>query len=206
LLLAGRTGTVLIAVGLALLLVSLIPPAKTSSSKSGGSYMASESFQPLRPKITPLAPFANYTFLNRPFFTTLTPQQEWEIELTCNGTVNIYFIKTDQNSFLANFENGRGVSSLEDYLQTHPEMVGLQNEIDSKGKVSYIPTEVVNVTVILSNPSQNTISIARQADSTYSRIGPSQKALTVASFLIPIGFGLALPLSLTQRKVKAARS
>jgi hypothetical protein len=201
LLLVGRIGTVLIAFGLALLLVSLIPPARTSSFRSTGPYLSSLSFQAFGPTV-PVS--VNSTF-DRAFLTTLTPQQELEIELTCNGTVDIYFLKTDKDSFLANFENGKSVSALEGYLQTHSEMIALHDKISLSGKVSYSPTEVINATVIVSNPSQNTIHINKQGDSTYSRIGPSQKAQMIAAFAIPVGFVFVLPLRLTQRETKTNR-
>jgi hypothetical protein len=192
--LAGRIGTLLVAVGLALLLVSLIPPARTSSFTSGGPYLAPQSFQTFGPMVP-----MNITY-DRPFLTALTPQQELEIELTCNGTLDIYVLKTDKNSFLANFENGKNVSALESYLQAHSEIVGLHNKISSGGKVSYVPTEVINATVILSNASQNTIVIQNEVGSIFNLLVPWLKAQTLAIFLIPIGLLLALFSRLTRRQ------
>jgi len=200
---ASRTGTVLVAVGLALLLVSVIPPGKSSTFGGSGPRIAPESFQTFGYF---LPPFANISFSNfssaHPFLSTLTPQQKLEIDLTCNGTLDVYLLKKDNESFSSNFKNGRSVSALQDYLQKHPEIVGLHAKVNLTGKVEYSPTEVINATVILSNPSQNAVLIGEQEGSIFVLLGPSHKAQMVAAFVIPIGLVLALPLILTQRKRK----
>ncbi|MCW4009129.1 MAG: hypothetical protein NWF05_00715 [Candidatus Bathyarchaeota archaeon] len=103
---------------------------------------------------------------------------------------------------MANFENGRSVSALESYLQTHTELIGLQDKISLSGKVNYIPTEVINATVILSNPSQNTVAIHNEGGTIFSLLIPGLKAQMLAVYIIPIGLLLTLFSRLTRRKFR----
>ena len=64
----GRGGTVLIAISLALLLVSLIPPAQLGTS-GGGTLIHPKTFWP------------SY------FERLLTPQQGLQVTMTANGTL-----------------------------------------------------------------------------------------------------------------------
>ena len=197
LLVMGRVGTVMVAAGLALLLVSLIPPARTSSFSSGNQ-IAPETFQLFGPALPPFA--TNITFYSQ-FFSTLTPQQELRVELTCNGTLEAYLLKTSTQSFMDNFEAGHNTSALKGYLQTNPDTVVWQGEIAFEGTVDYIPTEVINATLILSNPSSDSIRVDFEGG-ILSLLGPSGKVQALAFFAIPIGFVLASPWLLNMRKSK----
>jgi len=186
--LLSRTGTVLVAAGLALLLVSLIPPARTTSFSSADQ-VPPETFLPLGSSIGPFAD-ANITSYAR-FFSVLTPQQELKVDFSNNGTVDVYLLKINLESLMNTLGNERSVASLNDYLQSNPDLIGWQGEI-LDGTLDYIPTQVINVTLLFSNPSQNTVSVAYDG-SIFSLIAPTGKVQTLGIFAIPIGVVLTLP-------------
>jgi hypothetical protein len=200
LLILGRVGTVLIAIGLALLLVSLIPPT-TSRSFGSGSRIAPDTFEPLGANSGPFANL-NGTFFSQ-FFSTLTPQQELKVEIECNGSIQVFLLKISLMDLMNNFSGTeRTVTLFEDFLQSNPDVIGWQGEILEEGVVDYIPTEVVNVTIVFSNPSSNTISIDYNG-SILSLLAPAEKVRTLAIWAIPIGFVLAFPWFVGLRKQKS---
>ncbi len=185
--LLSRVGTVAVAVGLALLLVSFIPPARTSSFSSSVPVFPL-TFRTMTPSLPPLP--LNITVFNP--FSTLTPQQELKVDITCNGTLEVYLLKQDSIAFQNKIGNASNASLLNDYIQANPSIVGLEKQITQEGAIDYVPTEIVNATVVFSNPSQNIVSASWQG-SVYSLLGPASKAQLLAEVLIPIGVILALP-------------
>jgi len=197
--LTSRAGTVLIAAGLALLLVSLIPPARTTSFGSADQ-VPPETFRPLGSTAGPFVN-PNFTSYSR-FFSVLTPQQELKLDFSCNGTVDVYLLKINLESFMNTMRNERSVASLETFLQSNPDVIGWQGEI-LDGTLDYIPTQIINATVLFSNPSQNTISVGYDG-SVFSLIAPAEKVQTLGIFAIPIGFVLTLPWLQDLRKSRKA--
>lgn len=192
----GRSGTVLVAIGLALILVSLIPPT-TTRSFSSGSTIAPNSFQVLGRGAGPFAGM-NGTFYSH-FFSTLTPQQELIVEIECDGTIEVYLLKIGIMDLLDNFSGtDRNVSLLEEFLQVNPDLIGWQGEM-IEGVVDYVPTEVIDATMIFSNPSPNRISID-YTGRILRLLAPTEKVKTLAIWTISIGFVLALPWILDIRK------
>jgi hypothetical protein len=198
LLVQGRIGTILISVGLALLLVSLTPPT-TRTSFASGSTIAPDTFQPIGKNSGPFD-IMNATFYSQ-FFSTLTPQQELIVELNCSGPIEVYLLKIDLNDLMDNFPGtDRNTTLLEEFLLSNSDLIGWQGNVQ-EGVVDYIPTEVINATLIFSNPSPNRISID-YTGRILSLFAPSEKVKTLAIWAIPIGLVLALPLVLDLRKSK----
>ena len=196
LLVISRVGTVMVAVGLALLLVSLIPPVRTGSFASIDR-VAHHTFQTLGSSAGSSVD-SNFTFYSN-FFYTLTPQQELKVDLACNGTIEVYLLKISSQSLMETFSgNEPNVSLLEDFLHANPNVIGWQGEI-LEGEIDYIPTAVINATMIFSNPSSNDISI-EYTGSILSLLAPTEKVRTLAISAIIIGFVLALPWLLNLRK------
>jgi hypothetical protein len=191
--LLGRLGTVIVAIGLAMLLVSLIPTYSTTAF-GGSEQVSSGTFQGI-------APFANLSTPNATFygggeyFTNLTPQQELNVKLTCNGTIDAYLLKMDLNTLFQSLNSSSGNSNnatlLEDYLKANPEAVAWQGKV-TEGTVDYTPTAIINATLIFSNPSQNTILLQEDGKILY-HLAPANETRTIAFVAIPIGFILALP-------------
>ncbi|XHH08196.1 MAG: hypothetical protein ACFCUE_11565 [Candidatus Bathyarchaeia archaeon] len=187
---SSRIGTILIAVSLALLVVSLIPPAQLNSF-TGSDKVAPQMFRQLGPG----NPFINVTnsnvTFNILFFSTLTPQQELNLPLKCNGTIDVYVLKVNLETFLANFQKN-DVDAFTAFLVENPELVGWQGQI-REGTVKYVPTEIINATVVFGNPSLDTIHIDYNG-SILSLVASSDKVQTSAMYVFPLGVLFSLPL------------
>ena len=194
----GRLGSVIVAIGLALLLVSLIP-SYASTTFGGSEQVRYGTFQPLG-----TVPFsnlpANVTFYGG-YFSILTPQQELNVKLTCNGTVNAYLLKMDLNSVLQALNssgNNKNSALLEDYVKANPAAIAWQGQI-TDGTVDYTPTAIINATLIFSNPTQNTVQVQYNGK-ILNLLAPANKARTISFAAIPIGFVLTLPWLIDLRK------
>ena len=196
--LVGRLGTVIVAIGLALLLVSLIP-SYASTTFGGSEQVPSRTFQSLG-----MVPFgnlpANVTFYSG-YFSILTPQQELNVKLTCNDSVNVYLLKKDLNSVfqaLNSSENSHNATLLEGYLTANPEAIAWQGKL-TDGTVDYTPTAIINATLIFSNPTQNTVQVQYNGK-ILNLLAPANKARTLSFGAIPIGFVLTLPWLIDLRR------
>ena len=198
--LLGRLGTVIVAIGLALLLVSLIPTYSIMSF-AGSDLVSPGTFQGI-------VPFANLSTPNATFygggedFTNLTPQEELNVKLTCNGTIDAYLLQIDSNTLFQSLNSSSGNSNnatlLKDYLKANPGVIVWQGQV-TEGTVDYTPTAIINATLIFSNPSQNTI-LLQDDGKILNLLAPANKTRTLAFGAIPIGFILALPWLIDLRK------
>ena len=193
----GRGGTVLITIGLALLLVSLIPSAQLSSF-GGTTFVAPNKFRPLS--------YFEYV-------PTLTPQQGIQVTITANGTLNVYMLEEStqtvydwisehhpEQEMTFDFFN---LTRLEEFLEANPDSISWQKEM-REGKIEYVPTKVTNVTIILSNPSSDHITVEYEGSKT-SLVAPGTKVRNLAQWTIPIGLVLALPWLTQLWKEKTTR-
>jgi len=183
---SARGGTVLIAIGLALFFVSLIPPATSDGFEGEGLYVAPKTF-------------SHWSC----FEGTLTPQQGLEIKLTFNGTVNVYLLEVSTQTLYdwilehypeqqMTFPDFFNVTRLEEFLDANPDSIGWQEEM-REGEIEYVPTGVTNVTVILSNPSSDYVIVEYKVSIT-ALVAPQTKVRNLAMWIVPAGFILALPL------------
>ena len=111
-----RGGTVLLAVGLALLLVSLIPSAQLNVQGSSG-VIGSASWQ---------------TY----YLCTFTPQQTLDITITTNGTLEAYLLETWPSTIYEWISNHTGVTDLsnvtyfDQFLTANPALIASKREIN----------------------------------------------------------------------------
>lgn len=190
----GRGGTVLISIGFALLLVSLIPPAQSGSS-SGGGGIGPKMFQTLSEYV-------------------LTPQQGLEVTINASDTLTVYILEVSTQTLYdwisehyseqeTPFFDYNNITRLEEFLKANPDSIGSQKEM-REGKIDYIPTKVTNATLIFSNPSSHYITLEYESSIT-SVVAPGTKIRNLAQWTIPIGFVLALPWLTQLWKEKTAR-
>ncbi len=190
----GRGGTVLISIGFALLLVSLIPPAQLGSS-SGGGGIGPKMFQT----------FSEYV---------LTPQQGLEVTINASGTLTVYILEVSTQTLYdwisehyseqeTPFFDYNNITRLEEFLKANPDSIGSQKEM-REGKIEHIPTKVTNATLVFSNPSSDSITVEYEASMT-AIVAPGAKVRNLAQWTIPIGFVLALPWLAQLWKEKTTR-
>jgi len=170
----GRGGTILFSVGLALLLVSLIPSAQLGT-QGGKTAVPPKWVQPSIEQI-------------------LTPQQGLQIIVTANGTLDVYILEVSSQALYQEVDNDfLNLTDLEKFLEANPSLIGWHNEVNN-GTIEheYVPTKVTNATLVFSNPSSEYVPVDFEASIT-SRIAPGTKVLNLAQWVIPIGFVLSLP-------------
>ena len=186
--LLGRGGTVFLSLSLALLLVSLIPPAPLGGNGIGHYPVVPEGFVTSSEHV-------------------LTPQQRWEATVTANGTLTIYILKVSSQTihdWVSEHNAG-----LDEYLTAYPDAIGSQREI-REGTIEYIPTNVTNATLVFHNPSSNYIVVDFETSLTRI-IAPGAKVLSLAQWTLPIGLVSALPWIVQswrekKRKLNATRT
>jgi hypothetical protein len=188
----GRGGTVLLAVGLALFLVSLIPYGQLGSSMNlPGSVNA--------------ASWWGYDLRDLATQPTLTPQQTLHITVSSTGAVNVTLIDTTVQAIM-NWINGihgnmtewSNITYFDGFVKSNPTLIVWQHKLNN-GTIDYdyVPTEVVsidqvNMSLVVSNYGSNPV-VVNYAGSIESRVAPTVKVLTLSEFAIPIGVALTLP-------------
>jgi len=197
--LLGRIGAVLVAMGLALILLSLIPPVKDQ----GTDFTEMVSLQPQTFSI------ANPFFLSYP----LDPQHGMCVSARADHTVKVYLLSVGRTyveewvaSRLSDTQQSvstLNASLLEEFLKSYPNLVAWQEDtINGKVEVQYVPTKIVNMTLIFSNWG------AQNADIDYNIrllrfMVSNERALNPAKFMVPFGFALTLPwLNLLRKRRK----
>ncbi len=172
----SRGGSVLIAVGLALLLVSFIPSAQLTPSL----WKTAIPPQWVQPSIE----------------DTLTPQQGLRVTISANGSLDVYILEVSSHVLYEWVDDAReflNVTDLDEFLEANPGSVGWHDEVRN-GTITheYIPTKVTNATLVLSNPSSVRVPVEVEFAIT-SLVAPAMKVRTLAQWTIPIGFGLTIP-------------
>ena len=184
----GRVGTVLIAISLALLLVSLIPQLPLSTAR-GGTYLSQDQF----------------SIVFNP--GDLTPQQEVQVAVTVEGTLRVYLLEISVEFQFVNgtFDYDFNLTDLQKLLAEHPDQIIWEREVEnSYYKRNYIPTRVTNATVVFYNPSSESAYVEYDV-ALKSSLAPGDKVRTIAYCAAPIGIILAMPWFLNvwkQRKQK----
>jgi hypothetical protein len=172
----GRAGTVLIAISLALLLVSLIPQINLMTS--GGS-------MPFSPE---------EVFVTNP--RVLDPQQGLEIKVTVEGTINIYLLEVSNGQLYPGtggmvFANA---TDLLEFLDTNPEQIIWEYNLEDETlEKSYTPTKVISATLVFYNPSSEKEAIVDYEVTLISTVAPGDKVRNITYWIAPIGIILAIP-------------
>jgi hypothetical protein len=169
----GRVGTVLVAISLALLLVSIIPQIQMFSSVGGG----------------PLSPGGSSVVFNQP---NLTPQQEVELAVTVEGKATVYLLEMNIELQMVNgtFDYAFDVTD----LQENPDLIIWEHEVENQEyKRSYTPTRLMNATIVVYNKPDSEIAYLECEVTLTSALAPKEKVRNIAYFAAPIGIILAIP-------------
>ena len=182
----GRGGTVLLSIGFALLLVSLIPSAQLATSAG----------------TTAVPPKWVQSFIE----TILTPQQGLQITIVANGTLDVYILEVSSQVLYQWVDDDfLNVTYLEEFLEANPSLIGWYDEVRNGSiKHEYVPTKVTNATLVFSNPSSEYVPVDYEASKT-SGVAPGTKVRNLAQWAIPIGFVLSLPWLTQMWKRKTIR-
>jgi len=174
----GRGGTTLIAISLALLLVSLIPTIQMFSTEGSGS----------------LSPGGIRILFSQ---QNLNPQQEVQIAVTVEGKLTVYLLELNielefnpETGFVQRFNS----TDLQQILQENRDLIIWEHEVENGDyKRSYTPTRILNATLIVYNPSDSENAYLDHSVSLQSSLAPGDKVRTIAYWAAPIGVILAIP-------------
>lgn len=183
----GRFGTVLIIIGLAMIIISLIPAAQTHN------FSGIKDIKPKRFSSWPSSP------LNMPYSLVLTPQQSLHVAVKVNTTITVYLL--DVNATYLTEQTGDDSSKLVQFLETHDIVLWQKEVVNREIELKeYVPPKVVNALLVFSNLGSETAYIEYEG-SISSLIAPTKRVQTPAIWLISIGIVLAIPwLVLTKVK------
>lgn len=179
----SRAGTVLIAVDLALILVSILP-SSGPLTYTWNVPVGPEMFQPAYP------------------IQLVTPQQSLRVNVTIQGTMDVLLLQLNVDTLAAGTTNS-SAQSLQSFLQANPQSRIFSQRATNQSLVlpDYVPLEVTNVTLVLSNPTQITAkSIGSFALS--ESLAPEARVRTLAGWTLPLGLVATLPWLAETRKKK----
>ena len=196
--LLSRTGTVLMAAGLALVLLSMIPPRKVDQSDFfGAAILEPETF------------IIDQTYL----FEPLTPQNGLYMNIQVNSSTTLYVLNLGKEYvyhwILARFpeiqlSSALNASLLEEFLSAHPDSAARREDLVGETVMQHVPSRLMNVTVVFSNRSMQTASVSYRGK-LLNFIVPSERALNPAKFVVPIGFALTIPWLISAKKRMVAK-
>lgn len=185
-----RLGTVLISISLAMFLVSLIPASQGPESTSTIS-LSPQSWQ-------------SY------YSITLSPQFGIHVNVTGSGAFTVYLLEVEGNEIYTwiaqhysalDFSN---ITQLNAFLNAHPTLIARQDQNQNLGvQYDFIPTTVINATVVIANPTAESLTLNYEVRS-IRPFGPASVTL-LGEITSLIGVVLILPLlgrTLTLRRHK----
>lgn len=192
--LLGRVGTTLIAIGCAILLVSLIPSAPFKSFQSHGRIEGKTWTIPCYERLS-------------------TSQEELSISITANDTIKAYLLKVSIQTIIewinekismeptADPMRFRQETYLLEYLEANPQVKAMEKTLNGKTTLEYISTKITNITLILHNPNPNLVEFSIEGY-IFRTMAPKVKMQSISQITIPLGFVLAVLWIATSLKVK----
>ena len=222
--LLGRIGTVILMIGLALLVFSLIPSDGGFPSGWGGGigpeqYMFGESrvYSPqtgLQISVNSTGNVHVYLFGVSPVeldnWRTLLreayPDSELFIEIYTLPLLFFHEAYPEQTPPDLFDPQTQGmvwnITTLDKGLQTHPEIVLWESPPSTTLSYEFFPADVLDIMVIVANPSANTVEVNVFIKiKEVASVAAKERVILAARLLIPIGIALAIPW-LILRKVK----
>ncbi|MEM2105151.1 MAG: hypothetical protein QXV21_01610 [Candidatus Bathyarchaeia archaeon] len=192
--LLGRGGAILIAIGCATFLVSLIPSATVGNFKGNGGLWAE-------------------TWDVR-YENVLSPQQGLSVSVTANSTIKVYLLEvrfqtiyewineTHPHLYETNPSQMFNETYLTEFLEANPQTVAIEREIGDGGtNFEYTPTKVTNVSLVFCNPNPSFTQISYEGYMLLI-IAPKAKMQILSQITIPVGFVLTLPWIVAYSKTK----
>lgn len=223
--LLGRTGTVVLMVGLALVLVSVPPTGSPNQSSSSGSMPAEEYRIQHSGVYRPQTGFQISVESSESLRVYLLGLNRLELEnwrtqvkeaypnlddmWIRTFTVPLIFVREaypdlDDPQIEDIVDIVWNISVLDKGLQTHPEIVLWQSPPSSTLSHEFFPADVLTVTAIVANPSSGNATV-RTTIRDLAALAPKERVILPAVLLTSIGAALAIPW-LVLRKVKKSTS
>lgn len=179
----GRAGTVLLVVGVAVALVSFIPPA------GGSTIGASGHFPPIE-----MSEVMNFPYL-------ITPQQQIKLTVEAEGLVLVHILEVSQGYLLEwiieRFPELRpgelNITVMEAFLDAHPDSLIFTDEDRT---ISWVltPKRLLKVIAVMTNVDDDPSGVSYEWSVERSTIlVPAEVTLPQALVLVTLGIVLAVP-------------
>jgi len=193
LVLVSRVGTAFTAIGLALLLISLIPSSSSGTQSQLGNSIQSKTF-------------------DNSFDQVMSPQESATFTVTSDTSVDVYLLEVS-GSFLFHWISDNygapgkyfynNVTYLKSFLGNFTQSNVYSQIATSYFSYQYTPTKITNVTLIISNPSSSFANV-EESWKVSQQVAPASRVATLADLTIPIGLVLAIPwfVDLYQRRAR----
>lgn len=177
-----RFGTILISISLALFLVSLIPASQGYQSTTTSTLLAQ-------------------TWAT-PYTTNLSPQLGLHINVRGTGAFKVYLLDISADTIyqwifdqiarnLTGYDVGN-ITHLDEFLTAHPTVIAKQDQNQNHGiEYTFVPTNVINATIVLANPSSESLTLSFEVG-TIRPFGPSS-IVPLSEVTFVIGVLLILP-------------
>jgi len=188
--LVGRVGTVLLAVGLALVLASLIPPVRS---------IVTALEEPLPPEKCRVVHSG-----------VLVPPMSLLVSAKSDGNVRLCILSVSGGQLVALVgkrfpELGEkvlweafGVTVLEEVLRARPEAVLWKSPLGRELFYEFSPAGILNITIIIANPSPELV-LARVDVTQELEFAPGERVAAPAQWLSALGLLLATPWVILSR-------
>lgn len=189
--LVSRIGTTLTAVGLALLLISLIPSSSSGSSSQNVTQIQGSTF-------------------SEEFGQTMSPQESVTLTVTSDMSIDVYLVEVSGSflyQWITSHAGGKysynNVTYLKWFLGNFTQFIVYSQKATLSFNYQYAPTKITNATLIVSNPSSSAANIQTNWKVS-QQVAPTSKVATLADWSIPLGLVLAIPwfIDLYQRRVR----
>ena len=179
----GRAGTVLLVVGVAVALVTFIPPAGGSTIGASGRF----------------PPIAMSEVMNFPYL--ITPQQQIKLTVEAEGLVLVHILEVSQDYLLEwiieRFPELRpgelNITVMEAFLDAHPDSVIFTDE-DRTISWVFTPKRLLKVIAVMTNVDDDPSGVSYEWRVERSTIlVPVELSLPQSLVLVTLGIVLALP-------------
>ncbi len=190
----GRIGSVLLAIGLGLVLISAIPPTPPESIL-GWAYV-------LIPETYDLSPSSQI----------ISPKKGLHILGASNGSFQVYLVGVHRDQLLSwirswvrqQFPNGEEwvlyeISALDAFLRTHPDDILLSMAVSDQSSFDFFPQGLTNVTVVTSNPSSAWVDVSIELGS-ITTLAPKERVVIPGTATSVCGLVLVFAWAIQKRK------
>jgi hypothetical protein len=180
----GRIGTVLISVGLALLLVSLIPSGQQRYSSFGNVSLAPLHFD------------FSFSYLD------LNPQRGIHVNITTDKELRVYVIGNNSAYVFnwisthmpapSNRTQGQETFLLDAFVGNNTSLIKYAANVTGQTQFDYTPSEIEEATLIFANYGSESAQYSYDVTIVTS-IAPAAKLQITAAVTVPVGLVLAVP-------------
>ena len=193
----GRAGSVLLSIGLAFVLLSIIPPIPSGSRGEGSGDSLSRSY----------LMWCCYDVISPQFGIRVTAESNTSLQLILLDWVRFELDDLIESWMKEQFpglnetqisREIRKMSFLELFLEANPEHILLRDVLDPDQPYDFFPSRATNVTVVLANPSPDRVLVEWVRVEGIATLVPRDRTLTPAGLLILSGTVLALPRIITR--------